>query len=424
MFAMSLLSSSTTPPPEDASEAESSKSLLLRLVRLPHAAGLGLAVFLLGFGLSISGPFMALFAVKEAHLTPLQLGIFLTLNAVSAVLVSTLLARWSDKLPNRKPVVLLTLAAGAIAFALLSVLRSYPALLLTGVVFMGSSAASFPQLFAFARAQFSDAPAELQGRALTVLRTMFSLAFVVGPGLGAVLLAHFRFHGTFLFTAMCFVLAALPLIKIPGRKPQATREAQATAVGVPATRSAIAWVSVAFVLYGLSMSMGFTMFPLFITDTIGGTEGQVGFLVGLCALLEIPAMLALVTLKRLPTTERLIKAALLLFAIHFALVYFSNGMPLLIATQAIRAAVLAVTAGLGMVYFQELMPGRFAAATTLYSNTSSIGGMIAGIVSGACAQWFGYRAVFLLCAALTFFGWVVMQTMVGRKLGGKGRQTV
>lgn len=414
MSGMSLLTE-TAP----TNEEESSRSLLVRLVRLPHAAGLGLSVFLLGFGLSISNPFMSLFAVNAAHLTPLQLGIFLTLNAVSAVLVSTLLARWSDRLPNRKPIVLLTLAAGAIAFALLSGLRTYPGLLLTGIVFMGSSTASFPQLFAFARAQFSDAPAELQGRALTVLRTMFSLAFVVGPGLGAVLLSRLSFQGTFLFTAACFVLAALPLIKIPGRQPQASKAAQATATSKPATRSAIAWVSVAFVLYGMSMSMGFTMFPLFITQSIGGTEGQVGFLVGLCALLEIPAMLALVTLKRLPTTERLIKAALLLFAIHFALTYFAHGMPMLIVTQVIRAAVLAVTAGLGMVYFQELMPGRFAAATTLYSNTSSIGGMIAGIASGACAQWFGYRAVFLLCAVLTFLGWVVMQTMVKRKLAGK-----
>ena len=41
--------------------------------------------------------------------------------------------------------------------------------------------------------------------------------------------------------------------------------------------------------------------------------------------------------------------------------------------------------------------------------------MLAGIVSGAAAQWFGYRAVFLLCAALAFGGWVVMQFIVKKQ---------
>ena len=55
------------------------------------------------------------------------------------------------------------------------------------------------------------------------------------------------------------------------------------------------------------------------------------------------------TLRGLPGTQKLVKGAFLLFAVHFALIYFSSGLPLLVTTQAIRAAVLAVTAGLGGV---------------------------------------------------------------------------
>ncbi|MFC4636801.1 sugar efflux transporter [Deinococcus hohokamensis] len=402
-------------------------ALLPQLLRLPHALGLATSAFLMGFGLSVAAPFMALFGVNEVHLTPLQLGIFLTSNAVCSVLISTRLARWSDRRPDRKPIMLLAFASAAVAYALLSVVRSFPLLLLVGGVFIGTGAAAFPQLFAFARAQVmggqkAGAPTDLPERAMTVLRSVFSLSWVVGPGLGAFLLARWGFTVMFLVTAACFALGLLPLLRMPAAVPRPTsalpvaaRETAKpdSAAPVPAApasrRSPVKWVALAFVLYGMSMSMGMTMFPLFITRVLHGTEGQAGFLVGLCALLEIPVMLALAMSRRLPSKAVLIRGALMLFALHFALIYFSGGMPLLVASQFLRAAVVAVMAGLGMAYFQDLMPGRFGAATTLFANTSNVGGMLAGVVSGACAQAFGYQAVYLLCAALTFGAWTVMQ---------------
>jgi MFS transporter, SET family, sugar efflux transporter len=76
--------------------------------------------------------------------------------------------------------------------------------------------------------------------------------------------------------------------------------------------------------------------------------------------------------------------------------------------------VIAISASLGMAYFQELLPGRLGQATTLFVNTNSAGSMVAGLVSGAFAQTFSYRAVFLLCAALTLAAWALM-LLVGRQ---------
>ncbi|WP_198170421.1 sugar efflux transporter [Deinococcus arboris] len=380
-------------------------AVLPAVFRLPHAAGLALSVFLLGFGLSLAVPYMALFAVGEVGLTPLQLGLFLTSNAVAAVLIATRLARWSDRWTNRKPLVLLTLVAGGLGYGLLCITRSYPALLVTGAVFLATGAAAFPQVFSFARATLQDVPPELAERALTVLRAVFSLSWVVGPGLGAAVLAGFDFVGVFAAAAACFVLAAAPLLRVPGRTPRASVPATAPA---SAPRRAVAWGALAFVLYGMAMSMGMTVFPLFVTGTLGGTGGQVGFLVGLCALLEIPVMLALVTWRRLPPVAWLVAAGMALFAVHFALLFLAQGQALLVAAQVLRAVVLALLAGLGMAYFQELMPGRFAAATTLFANTSSLGGMLSGVTAGAWAQAFGYRSVFLLCLTLAAAAWAVM----------------
>ncbi|WP_233218584.1 sugar efflux transporter [Deinococcus arcticus] len=401
--------------------------LLLAVLRLPHAARLALSVFLLGFALSLAVPFMALFAVQEAGLSPLQLGIFLSLNAIGAVLMATRLARWSDRWPSRKPLVLLTLAAGAAAYALLAVVRSYPALLVVGAVFLGTGTAAFPQVFSLARAALQEVPGDLAERAMTALRSVFSLSWVVGPGLGALALAHLDFAGVFALASGCFALAALSLLWVPGRPPRATVGPDQPATAEP--RRAVLWAALAFVLYGMAMSMGMTFFPLFVTGTLGQSEGLVGVLVGLCALLEIPVMLALVAWRGPPPVARLVTAGMGLFTLHFALLLLAQGTAALVAAQVLRAVVLALLAGLGMTYFQTLMPGRFAAATTLFANTGSLGGMLSGITAGAWAQTFGYRSVFLLCAALTGAAWLLMlwrgQAQGGAMKGGavKGPDT-
>ncbi|WP_309573481.1 sugar efflux transporter, partial [Deinococcus sp.] len=376
-------------------------AFLPTLLHLPGFAGLAASVFFLGFGVSLAGPFMALYGVNHIGMTPLQLGVFLTLNAVGAVLLSTRLARSSDRLTNRRPLVLFTLAMAAAGQFGLALAHSYAAVLVIGMLLMGLGAAAFPQLFAYARTQMSGTENDIAERGQTVLRSMFSLAFVVGPGLGAAALARFDFTGVFFLAGLCLLLAAVPVLvsRSVGLQPTPTghtvTEPRSTAPARP-----LPLVSLAFVLYGMSMLMATSMFPLFVTHTLHGTTAQVGFLVSLCALLEIPFMLGLVMLRRLPSVEWMVKGAMGLFVLHFVLIYLAHGMPLLIATQVVRSLVLAILAGLGMTYFQQLMPGRVSAATTLFSNTMNVGGMLSGIVSGVIAQVFGYRDVYIVCAVL------------------------
>ncbi|WP_233554785.1 hypothetical protein [Deinococcus cavernae] len=52
---------------------------------------------------------------------------------------------------------------------------------------------------------------------------------MVGPGLGAAVLARWGFQGTFVVTAACFVLAALPLLGVPEKQPPRHRAAPAQA---------------------------------------------------------------------------------------------------------------------------------------------------------------------------------------------------
>lgn len=397
-----------------ASTKHPAPSLLTQLLGLPYAPALVGCVFLLGFAMSFALPYLALFAVKAVHMTPVQVGLFLTLNALGAIGVSTQLAKWSDQYPRRKPMVVLTLLAGVLAYGLLAVVRDPVLLLVVGCVLMGTASAAFPQVFAFARARWNDSPSALAERGVTVLRAVFSFAWVIGPGLGAWLLANWSFVGVFVASAICYVLALVSMVFLPERVLSLEK---ITPIKIPIRPLILP--TLAFTLYGMAMNMGFSFFPLLMTQDLPFTEAQVGGLVAFCALLEIPCMAYLVAGK-LPSTEKLIKLAFVFGCVHFVMTALVSQMWLMVLGQVVRAVMIAVMAGLGMQYFQELLPGRLAAATTLFSNTGSLGSLLGGLLAGGIAQWMGYRAVFWVCALLTVVGWVIMMVYrpVPKKLAG------
>jgi predicted MFS family arabinose efflux permease len=76
------------------------------------------AVLLLGIADSMSAPYLVLFAVDQAHLSPLQVGLFASASGVGGIVVSSVLGRRFDRRPTRVHIVTVALA-GAIGYALL-----------------------------------------------------------------------------------------------------------------------------------------------------------------------------------------------------------------------------------------------------------------------------------------------------------------
>jgi len=64
--------------------------------------------------------------------------------------------------------------------------------------------------------------------------------------------------------------------------------------------------------------------------------------------------------------------------------------------QLLNAVFIGILAGIGMLYFQDLMPGQAGAATTLFTNSGRTGWIVAGSLAGLIAQFFDFHAVFYL----------------------------
>lgn len=181
----------------------------LKLLRLSGFTPMAISMFVLGTALSFTAPYVSLYGVNHAHMSPARLGFFMTMMAVSGVVISRYLGKRSDAAPNRRPYVLVANLAAVIGYGGLGLTSNYWLIVILGCVFLGIAAAILPQMFAFSKTALSFADDEQEDLGMAGLRTLVSIAWVFGPSIGAILLSLLDFDGLFGIAAGCFATAGL-----------------------------------------------------------------------------------------------------------------------------------------------------------------------------------------------------------------------
>ncbi|GAA1037606.1 sugar efflux transporter [Virgisporangium ochraceum] len=368
-------------------------------MRLNHLIA---GVLLLGIADSMIGPYLVLFGADEANLSPFQVGVFVSLIAASGLVVSTWLGRRYDRSEGRWPAVV-AVTAPAVGYLVLTVTTDYVLLLLVAIGFLGAGMAAFPQLFSLARTHLATGPAAARGN--PVLRSVWSLAWAIGPLLGAVVLAWQGYRGLLLVTAAVFVLVLVPLAALGHTAPGPAREP----TGTPGTERhrwtrPVLLAVASYTLFHTAMLSGSVALPLYVTRTLDLSDSDVGLLFSVCAFVEVPAALGLLLLPARMRKRPLILAGMLLFVAYFVMVAASSTLAALVATQVARGVAIAVVGALGITYVQDLLPTAPGRATALFANTLTTGSLISGVLAGAVAQTLGYQAALLLCGGLAALG--------------------
>jgi SET family sugar efflux transporter-like MFS transporter len=373
----------------------------------PVFAAFLLIAFLSGIAGALLAPTLSLFLTTEVKVRPLWVGLFYTVNAIVGIAVSFLLAKRSDTRGDRRKLILLCCLMAVGNCLLFAFNRDYLTLITAGVLLSAIANTAMPQIFALAR-EYADSSAREVVMFSSVMRAQLSLAWVIGPPLSFTLALNYGFTVMFMIAAATFAICALlvwfTLPSVP-RAEQSSTELNATASAPIAPVSAwrnrdVRRLFIASMLMWTCNTMYIIDMPLYITADLGLPENLAGLLMGTAAGLEIPAMLlAGYYVKRFGKRNMMLFAVAAGILFYAGLVVFKFKLALMVL-QLFNAIFIGIIAGIGMLYFQDLMPGRPGAATTLFTNSISTGVILAGVLQGALVENLGHYAVYWLATLL------------------------
>jgi SET family sugar efflux transporter-like MFS transporter len=387
-------------------------------------APLGLVTVLVGLTGAFLSPFLPVFLSQQVKASPWQASLFLFLTPVAAIAVSNVIGRISDRPGGRQRVILVAAVGGVFGFALYAVLRQYWILLAVSITLVAVAAAIVPQIYALGREVVQREDPTRVTLGMNTLRMMMSLAWAAGAPVAALLLAAIDFNGLFLITAVMYlVVLAIVIMQRDTvfRSHDTVRAAAPAAVDtVPAvptpapSRAMIVAISATFVVLQSVTVLTVTTMPLFISVDLNGDLASAGLVLGLCAAIEIPLMLAFGTLANRWSLHRLLLIGGLCGMAYCLAVSLATSVWQVAAAQVLHAGFVCCVGGLGITYFQELMPATLGRATTLFTNTARLAGMVAGLAFGL-VQMHGYRLAYVGSLGLSVTGSAVLAAIARRR---------
>jgi SET family sugar efflux transporter-like MFS transporter len=326
------------------------------------------AILLAMLAEAMAGSYIALLAVEDIGMSPLELSAFLTIPAASGIAITSLFGHLLDRKSVIWPLVV-SLLSKSVGFLLCAYLTEIWTLVLNAGILFGLGAASFSILFAVAKGRLDLVGGSTVSRGMAILRLVASLSWTIGPALGAVIVSQKGFPGVFLGAAS---LAALSLAIVIFTRFRAVERtfAKRPKLGLENLRRAAPAI-LALSAFHTAMFMGSNAMSIIVAQDLG-TERDVGLLFSLCAGLEVVVMGAFVVWPGLSNRQGLLFFGFALFAAYFLMALVWPTLQSLYFGQIPRAAGIGIISIVGMAVVQDLLPGRAGTASALFGNTSAL----------------------------------------------------
>lgn len=386
-------------------------------VSLFQLKGFGVLVLinlLLGVASSFVGPYNSLFGINEVGMSNLSFGIFMTLSALSGVVINTVIGRLSDFSLNRRSLLLVAACAGAIGFIGYAFIRNYAALLLISMFILGIASSSFAQIFAFSRETITsrdDVNEKDIPLYMNVFRMFFALSWTIGPAIASLVLLRFNFRGLYLCASLFYFVIVMVILLFLKKSPEKSVQIGARTKSKLTTylfRPYIVAHLVAFALIQSSITIAMMNVGLFVTKVLQASEAQVGIIFSIPPIFEVPFMLTFGIIATKIDNKILIRLGVFIAMVYFSTFLFVTAPWQIYIFQILSAAYISVTNGIAISYFQNFIPGEPGTATALYSNTSAVGNMIGAMLFGVISGAYGYRHIYYVCVAFTLTAFILL----------------
>ncbi|MGC9669686.1 sugar efflux transporter [Planosporangium sp. 12N6] len=385
-----------------------------QLIKDGALRGLMVNTAIVGVGGALVNTSTSLFLATAIGATPLMIGMYFTGRGLLEVVSGLTLGALSDRTGNRRA--LLTLcpffsASGALAY---TTIRNYYVLFAIGAVLFAIGGSGFAQIFAYNR-DFASARALNPTLLNSVLRSITSACWIVGPPLGFLLIDVRGFAALYLLTAVLYMTSGvLCRWLLPDLTGTVTKT---TAKGNPfAGIGRSLWLLILAVMLMLTVNNIYQInIALFVTRDLGLDAGFTGLLLGLCAALEVSVILLLGRHADRIGKWRLVLAATACATVFFAALPFAHSKAALLLLQLPNAFWTAIVLSIPVTILQDAMGDRVGVASSLYTSSFQTGILLGGTTAGVVAEWFGFTNVFFVCAVLAAAATMLLAAAAARR---------
>ncbi len=349
-------------------------------IRIPTVTLVALA-----FTYASTVPYQSIIGISELGMSDGAYSALVFFAAIVNVSISLTLGIWSDRLTERRPLVLALSIAGMIGFGSIALIHSPAVFIFSVLLLVPMSNSTYSLLFASVRARTNQL---VRGEAVAItstVRALYSGSWAVAPGLvGLALVTSPSMTPAYGVAAVASLICfCLYFFFAPGNGP--VRETIPNQPGFFASLKRVFAPDVFIRVFVMSLLLGLQRLsgmvsPLIVVHKIGGSVVDVGFLSGLTAFLEMPFMMMWGLVQRRFRTVHVLAFGSVLYCLYLVLLGFATAPWQLYALLGLNACGAAAILSLPITYLQDLIADRPGLGSSLISLNTFIGiGVAAGL---------------------------------------------
>ena len=353
-----------------------------------------------------------------------QVGLMSALNAGVGIFSSPFWGMLSDKLRSLKKVILIALAAGAVFFVMIPLSRGF---YIAGIslLFIIIPIAMFfrnPVMPLLDNWMLRNSRNEKLNYG--AIRAFGSVSFAMGALTLGFIIPRTGVDYIFFASAIITIPAFLLIYFIRGSADEQSTQKKLSFKEMQIGQIFKNYHLVTYIFFTIFQRIPFhssMMFLPFLIADVGGNVAQMGIIMGLRALAEIPFMLLLKPLRQKVPLYIMIIAATTFFIVECFLYSVVNNFTVIIIVSVLHGFGNGFLIPAGSSYVFSLAPEHLKATTqTVLASMNAIAGIVGGLVGGLLIvlldiQQFYFIIGTMLTVALALF---ILSFIVGEKLLG------
>ena len=361
------------------------------------------AIFLYGFAGGATAPYQAVVGIRELGLSDNTYAAVAFVSSLAHVMLAILSGFLSDRFQSYRKPLLFVSVFGVIGYGIVWLYPTPLTFITATIAPLALFHATNSMLFGNVRAHTDNFTPEEADIATSLIRMMVSLAWVVVPGIVGLILATqdsmiLSYFIAAIASGGCFlmILFGIEPDKPPLQKGVAVTRppAMLELAKILAPGTVMRILGIALITQVLSVNA--VVLPLIVTGRANGVSADIGFIVGLVALLEVLFIFfwAWVVRKIHLTTALLITAAL--YFVYLILLAWTTAPWQVYAVSVIAGISAAGVISLPISYLLDLIKGRPGLSASLIAVNMFLGAALGAMFFAIGTTLGGYGTASIL----------------------------